>query len=284
MAIALNLTITLGQVVGGIISGSISLFSDALHNFSDVMALVISYIATGLVKRKHTPERTFGFKRAEIFAAFINASTLIAVAIFLCFEAFRRFREPIEIESIWVIVFASWSIVLNGASVILLHREARNSLNIKSAYIHLLSDMFTSVAVLIGGVLMAYFRIYWFDGLLTLLIAAYLIYSTWSILIQSIKVLMLFTPSSVDPQEISERICQEPEILNIHHVHVWQLNENTIHFEAHIDFRENVNLEKANETFMKIRDILQREFNIDHVTLQPEYDACHKQDLIAQSH
>lgn len=284
IAIILNLAITIGQIFGAVISGSISLISDALHNFSDVMALVISYIANVLVTRSSTPRKTFGFKRAEIIAAFVNASALIAIAIYLSFEAVRRFSQPIEIESKWVIIFAAWSILLNGVSVILLHQESRHSMNIRSAYIHLLSDMFTSIAVLAGGIIMNFYNFYWLDGVLTLLIAAYLIYSTWSILTQSIKVLMLFTPDSIDPHAISERICTFPDIENIHHVHVWQLSERTIHFEAHVDFKRNLSLEETNIIFEKVRELLHSEFNIDHVTLQPEFDACHKQDLIAQSH
>jgi cobalt-zinc-cadmium efflux system protein len=284
IAIILNLIITIGQFVGGIISGSISLISDALHNFSDVMALIISYIATGLLKKKNTISRTFGFQRAEIIAAFINASSLIAIAIFLCFEAARRFSEPVTIESTWVIIFASVSILLNGASVLILHSEARLSLNIKSVYIHLLTDMFTSIAVLVGGVLMVYYKIFWIDSVLTLMIAAYLIYSTWSILIESLKVLMLFTPAHIDPLEISNRVCTLTEVENIHHVHVWQLNEDTIHFEAHVDFKSNVTLVALNGTFDKIRQMLLTEFNIHHVTLQPELNTCNKNDLIAESH
>ncbi len=284
LAIVMNLLITIGQVAGGVISGSISLISDALHNFSDVMALVISYVATNLVKRRHTARRTFGFKRAEIIAAFINASTLIAIAIFLCVEAIRRFNDPVEIESTWVIVFASWSILLNGASVLLLHGDARHNLNIRSAYVHLLSDLFTSVAVLAGGIIMAYHELYWIDGMLTLLIAAYLVYSTWSILVESLRVLMLFTPAGIEPREVGDRLCRVEGVKNIHHVHIWQLNEESIHFEAHVDFMENVSLEEANRTFEEIRGILHSEFGINHATLQPEYDACQKQDLILQSH
>jgi cobalt-zinc-cadmium efflux system protein len=284
IAIILNLLITIGQFVGGIISGSISLMSDALHNFSDVMALIISYIATGLLKKKNTKSRTFGFQRAEIIAAFINASSLIAIAIYLCFEAIRRFSEPVTIESLWVIVFASVSILLNGASVMILHSEASHSLNIKSAYTHLLTDMFTSIAVLTGGILMAYYQIFWIDSLLTLLIAAYLMYSTWSILTESLKVLMLFTPPHIDLVEIRNRICTLTEVENIHHVHVWQLNEDNIHFEAHIDFKYNVTLEELNGTFNRIRQLLLNEFNIHHVTLQPELNMCNENDLIAESH
>lgn len=284
LAIILNILITIGQVIGGIFSGSISLISDALHNFSDVMALVTSYVATKLVRKKNTSKRTYGFQRAEIIAAFINASSLIAIAIFLCFEAVRRFSEPVEIESQWVIIFAGMSILLNGLSVLILHSEAGKSMNIRSAYIHLMSDMFTSVAVLVGGLIMANYQLYWVDGALTLLIAVYLIYSTWSILMESLKVLMLFVPSHIDLAEISDRICAIREVNNIHHVHTWAMNEHTIHFEAHISFKKNHSLEEITLTLEQIREILLKDFKIDHVTLQPELDACQKQELVSQSH
>jgi cobalt-zinc-cadmium efflux system protein len=144
--------------------------------------------------------------------------------------------------------------------------------------------MFTSIAVLVGGILMTYYKIFWIDSVLTLMIAAYLIFSTGSILIQSLKVLMLFTPGHIDPVEISNRICTLTEVENIHHVHVWQLNEDNIHFEAHVDFKSNITLEELNATFDKIRKLLLREFNIQHVTLQPELNTCNKNDLIAESH
>lgn len=284
VAILLNLIITIGQVIGGVLSGSISLISDALHNFSDVMALVISYIATRLINKKSTVAKTFGYKRAEIIAAFINASTLIAIAIYLSFEAVRRFLNPIEIESNLVIWFAGLSILFNGLSVLILHKEASNNMNIKSAYVHLLSDMFTSIAVLVGGILMAKYEIYWIDGALTLLIAIYLIYSTWKILINSLKVLMLFTPPEINLNVISQKICKIPKIKNIHHVHIWQLNEENIHFEAHIEFSENLSLEEVNKIFENIRSMLYNTFNIDHITLQPEFIACKNNELIVQDH
>lgn len=285
LAIILNLLITVGQVIGGIVSGSISLISDALHNFSDVMALVISYIAMGLIKKKNTPDRTFGFKRAEIIAAFINASALIAIAIYLCVEAFRRFSQPLEINSVWVMAFAGLSIFLNGLSVIILHRETSTSLNIRSAYVHLLSDMFTSLGVFIGGIIMFYSdAAYWIDGVLTLLIAIYLIYATWSILMESIRMLMLFTPANINPTAISKRICSMEYIDNIHHAHIWQLNEENIHFEAHVNFNENLKLECVDKILNRIRKILHEEYHIDHVTLQPEFNTCHKKDLISQTH
>ncbi len=284
ITIILNLIITIAQVAGGLISGSLSLLSDALHNFSDVISLVISYIASILSNKKQTVTKTFGYKRAEIIAAFINASTLIVIAIFLAVEAIKRFSNPETISSKWVIYLAIASILLNGLSVLILQKDAKNSMNIKSAYLHLLSDMFTSVAVLIGGILMYYYKIYWIDGILTLAIAIYLIYVSWDLLIDSLKVLMLFTPSTITLKSIDSEITSIPEVENIHHVHVWQLDDNQIHFEAHVDFTENLSLDKVNLILEKIRKILHDKFDIEHVTLQPEYKLCDKKDLVTDQH
>ena len=283
ITIILNLIITIAQVAGGLISGSLSLLSDALHNFSDVISLFISYIASVLSNKKQTVNKTFGYKRAEILAAFINAATLIIIAVFLVIEAVKRFETPEIISSKWVIILAFASVVLNGLSVFILQNEAKSNMNIKSAYIHLLSDMITSVAVLIGGVLMFYLEIFWIDGVLTLAIAIYLIYVSWDILISSLKVLMLFTPSSITLSNINSEISSIPEVKNIHHVHVWQLNDNQIHFEAHVDFRENLALDKVNPILVKIREILHDKFDIEHVTLQPEYNVHDKKDLVTGS-
>jgi cobalt-zinc-cadmium efflux system protein len=284
IAIFLNLLITLSQVIGGLISGSIALLSDALHNFSDVMALILSYLAGRLSLKKNTPGKTFGFKRAELMAAFINASTLIVIAVYLMIEAIQRFREPQEIESSWIIWLAALSILLNGISVWILHSDSKHSMNIKSAYIHLLTDMFTSVAVLVGGILISMYKLYWIDGLLTLLIAGYIIFSIWQILIDSLKMLMLFTPSGIELDEIRDRISRFKEVANIHHVHAWHLNDNQIHFEAHIDFNEDLPLSKIDELLGQIREVLSHEYHLHHVTLQPEYDRCDKKDLISEDH
>ena len=282
ISILLNVIITISQVIGGLISGSLSLLSDALHNFSDVISLIVSYIAAILTKRKQTTTKTFGYKRAEIVAAFINVSTLIVVAVLLIIEAIKRFQEPQIISSGWVISLALLSIVFNGLSVLLLQKDAKDNMSVKSAYLHLLSDMFTSVAVLLAGILMYYFKIYWIDGVLTLLIAVYLIFMTWSLLSDSLKVLMLFTPSNIILEDISNKICSIPEVWNIHHVHVWQLDDNQIHFEAHVDFSENLPLLKVNKILEEIRIILHDNFHIKHVTLQPEYNVCDKKDLVTK--
>ncbi len=235
-----------------------------------------------LQRRKKQPVKHFGYKRAEILAAFINASTLIIVAVLLAIEAIKRFQEPQEIASVWVIILAAFSIVLNGLSVLILQKDAKDNLNIKSAYIHLLSDMITSVAVLVAGILMYYLQLWWIDGLLTLLIAIYLIYISWDILKDSLKVLMLFTPSNITIEQINNEVNKIPEVNNIHHVHVWQLDDKQIHFEAHVDLNEDFPMVKVNEILEEIRMILYNDFNIAHVTLQPEFNIYDKKDLIEQ--
>ena len=153
LSIFLNVGITVAQVIGGLISGSLSLLSDALHNFSDVLSLVVSYIADRFSKKDASVTKTFGYKRAEIIAAFVNSATLIVVAIYLIYEAILRFMDPHTIESGLVIGLAILGIVFNGFSVLLLFKESKSNMNMRSAYLHLFTDMAASVAVLIGGFL-----------------------------------------------------------------------------------------------------------------------------------
>ena len=246
ISIILNVVITAFQIVGGIISGSLALISDAVHNFSDVVSLIISYIANVLSrKKKQTLHQTFGFKRAEIIAAFINAASLIVIAIFLGIEAVKRFYNPQSIESNLVIWLALLGIAVNGFSVLLLKKDAERNLNMKAAYLHLFTDMLTSIAVLFGGLLMKYYEIFWIDAVLTLIISFYLIYLSWSVLAESLKILMLFAPEHIQIDLVVEEILKIKEIRNIHHVHIWQLNDYDCHFEAHLEFKIDLKLSEV---------------------------------------
>ncbi|MGB5361570.1 MAG: cation diffusion facilitator family transporter [Eudoraea sp.] len=282
ITIFLNIIITLAQVIGGIISGSLSLLSDALHNFSDVISLVISYIATKLSKRKASVNKTFGYKRAEIIAAFVNSSTLIIVSIILVKEAIERFVNPVEIESNLVIWLSLLGIIANGFSVLLIKKDAKVNMNMKSAYLHLFTDMMASVAVLIGGLLMKFYALYWVDPVLTILIAIYLVYMGYDLLKTSTRVLMLFTPNTIEIQQIVATITKIQSIKNVHHVHVWQLNENEVHLEAHIDFDEDINLSEFDKILEKIEEEVYHKFGISHLNIQPEYGKCDSKKVIVQ--
>jgi cobalt-zinc-cadmium efflux system protein len=282
ISIFLNILITTAQVVGGIVSGSLALLSDALHNFSDVLSLVVSYIANRLTKKQASLHKTFGYKRAEILAAFVNASTLIIVAVLLIIEAIQRFQNPQEIESNLVIWLSFLGILANGLSVLLLKKDAEANMNMKSAYLHLFTDMLASIAVLVGGLLMKYYQVFWVDSVLTLVIALYLIWVGIDLLKTSTKVLMLFTPESIPIQEIVSEIQKNKAIKNVHHIHVWQLNEDEVHFEAHVDFEEDITLTQFDVILSAIETLLFHKFKINHVNIQPEFGKCDDKDVIVQ--
>ncbi|MEA1785720.1 cation diffusion facilitator family transporter [Arenibacter sp. GZD96] len=282
ISIVLNVLITVAQIVGGLFSGSLALLSDALHNFSDVISLVLSYAANVFAKEKASHRHTFGFKRAEIMAAFINSATLMVVAVFLIIEAIERLITPREIEGNVVLWLALLGILANGFSVLLLKKDAALNMNIKSAYLHLLTDMMASVAVLVGGVLITFYKVYWIDAVLTMLIAGYLIYMGYDLLKASTKVLMLASPETIEVSAIVDTLSAIAPIKNVHHVHIWQLNDHTIHLEAHIDFNQDILLSEFDAVLTTIEETLGREYGISHFSIQPEFGKCSNKEIIVQ--
>lgn len=281
-SILLNLLIMVAQIVGGIISGSLALISDALHNFSDVLSLVFSLVAHKLSRRKASIDQTFGLKRAELIAAFVNAATLIIVAFILIYGAVERFFHPHEIKSNLVIWLAVLGIAVNGLSVILLKKDADHNLNMKSAYLHLLTDMMASVAVLVGGLLMKFYGWFWVDSVMTILIAVYLIVVGYDLIKKATKMLMLFTPEHIDIKEIVREVHKVPGAGKLHHIHVWHLNEEEIHLEAHLDCPEDFTLTQFDEVLHRIELVLFENFGINHITIQPEFKKEDPKDFIVQ--
>lgn len=281
-SIFLNILITVAQIIGGIISGSLALISDALHNFSDVISLIFSLIAHKLSRKKASIDQTFGLKRAELIAAFVNALSLILVALYLGYEAVLRFISPHEIKSNLVIVLAIIGIVANGISVLLLKKDAHHNLNMKSAYLHLLTDMMASIAVLVGGLLMKYFGWFWVDSVLTILIAIYLIIVGYDLLKKATKMLMLFTPNHIDIKEIVREVHKIKGAGKLHHIHVWHLNEEEIHLEAHLDCPKDFTLTEFDLVLNEIEQVLFTKFGINHITIQPEFKKEDPKDFIVQ--
>lgn len=282
ISILLNVVITATQAVGGVISGSLALLSDALHNFSDVVSLLISFVANRYAKKQASEEKTFGYKRAEIIAAFINAASLIVLASFLIYESVLRFINPEPIKADWVITLAILGIVVNGLSVLLLQGSAGQNMNLKTAYLHLFSDMSASIAVLLGGVAMYYYQWFWVDSVLTLGIALYLLIMGYQLLKESFNILMLFTPPSIDLIKLRSAMNIDERIDNIHHLHVWQVNEHENHLEAHIDFNQNISLSDFDQILNKIEGVLLKDFGINHVNIQPEYKKDDNKNIIVQ--
>jgi cobalt-zinc-cadmium efflux system protein len=275
----LNFLITVVEVIGGLLSGSLSLISDALHNFSDGIAIIISYIAIRLGKHPQTFKYTFGLKRAEILAAAFNAGTLIAICIYLFKESYERFVSPQHIQGGLMITVASIGLIANVVGTLLLKKGSKDNINIRSAYLHLLGDAISSVAVIIGGICIQLFRMYWVDPLLTVLISVYILKKSIEIVKESINVLMMGAPESISIENIQKELEEIPGIKNIHHVHIWRLGEHDIHFEAHID-ADDMLVSQTTSLYLSVEEKLKHNHGITHITLQFETDKCDPKSLV----
>jgi len=278
----LNFIITLIEVMGGLLSGSLSLLSDALHNFSDGISVIVSFIALRLSKRENTLKNTFGYKRAEILAALFNSSFLIIISFFLFKEAYLRIQHPQNIDSKIMISVALVGLAANTISVFLLKPGSKDNMNIRSAYVHLFSDSLSSLGVIIGGILIYYFNITMVDPILTFVIGAYVLKEGFDILKQSVNILMEKTPAHIDILKIKEIIEKIPEVDNLHHVHIWQINEKQFLFEGHIDIKRDIYLSKAEKIRSDISSILLDKFGINHSTLQVEYNCCKDKKIVKE--
>ncbi len=269
----INITITLIQVIGSVISGSMALMSDALHNLSDALTIIISWVAERLTKRRSTTGQTFGYRRAEIIAAFINASLLLIIGVFLIFESTEKIinLQYLNVKPGIVILLAGFGIVANGLSVLILKKDSGKNMNLRSAYIHLFTDMLSSFVVMTGGIMIYYFNFYLLDPVLSIGIAIYLIILSWKLVLQSLKVLMQFTPEGLDLEGIAKHLSTFENIKGIHHVHAWQLNDHDIYFEAHVEFSRDISISESCRILNIMRDDLDSRYHIHHTTFQSEF-------------
>ena len=213
---------------------------------------------------------------------FVNSITLILVAIFLIYEAFIRFTIPIIISSNLVIGLSFLGIVFNGISAIILKKDSEHNINMKSAYLHLFTDMLASVAVLIGGLLMKYLQWFWVDSVMTILIAVYLIFVGIDLLRTSTKMLMLFTPDHINIKEIVSEVHKISGVGKLHHIHVWNLNDEELHLEAHLDCSNDIKMSEFNDLLHQIELVLYEKFHINHINIQPEFKKEDSKDSIVQ--
>lgn len=268
----LNATITIAEFVGGILSGSLALLSDAVHNLSDTVAIALSYIANKIAQKPKDAKRSYGYKRAEILSAFINAAVLLAISIVLIVEAYKRLKTPEIINGTLMITVAFIGLMGNFVSVYLLKEDSQESLNIKSSYLHLISDTMSSVGVLVGGIAIKLWGAIWIDPLITVLISLYILKETWQVIRTTVDILMQ-SSAVLNYEAIKRDIEKIDKVQNIHHVHSWMINEKTIYFEAHIDM-EDMQLSEVEKVYDKIEHYLKEDHGVSHVTLQAEVNKC----------
>ena len=271
VAIIINMLLTVAQVIGGIVSGSLSLIADALHNFSDAASLLIAWVARKIGRQPADHYKTFGYKRAEVIATLINLVSLVIIGIYLIYEAVWRVFEPQIIEGWLVVIVAGIALIIDVATAILTFTMSKNSINIKAAFLHNVSDALASVGVIIAGSLILLYQWYWSDTLITLIIAFYVLYQAFTLLPKTIHILMEGTPKNISINDAITAMENITDVTNVHHVHIWQLDEHRNALEAHVVITDYNQIEKIKS---ELKSTLLQNFSIDHSTLEFEINHC----------
>ncbi|MGG2896815.1 cation diffusion facilitator family transporter [Enterococcus lactis] len=276
--VVLNAVITLSEFIGGVASGSLSLVSDAFHNLSDTLAIIFSYGAQKMPQKEANERHTYGYQRLEILSAFINSFILIILSLFLAVEAFKRFNSPEKINSHLMLIVAVIGLLANLFSTLLLRQEADENLNIKSSYLHLLSDTLSSISVIIGAVLIRFFGIYWIDPVITLIISIYILLEAIIVIKKAAAILIQSAPT-IDYEKMEQEIKAIEGVKDVHHVHIWQYSEKIIIFDGHIDFEDQL-LSEIEKAYPRITSLLKLKYGITHVTIQAETHVKDQKKLI----
>ncbi|KRK79780.1 hypothetical protein FD03_GL000482 [Companilactobacillus nodensis DSM 19682 = JCM 14932 = NBRC 107160] len=266
---ALNLLITVAEFFGGIISGSLGLLSDAIHNLEDSLSIVISYVANVIGRRQNNSEKTFGYKRAEILAAFVNSSILIVITIFMIVESIRRFQIPQHINGTLMMAVSVIGLLANLVSMLALWSGSKNNLNIKATFLHMLSDTLSSVGVFVASIFVTLFNWNWVDPAITIIIAVWLLKEAFDVVKETINILMEASPK-IDLEAVKKTVMTVPDVVGIHHVHVWMIDENFIILDAHINVRKKCNMDQLESVYDQVDKLLKEKFDVSHVTLQAE--------------
>ncbi|RJL12787.1 cation diffusion facilitator family transporter [Paracoccus siganidrum] len=282
-AVAVNLALTVAQIVGGLIADSTALIADGIHNLSDALALVLAFGARRLARRAATPEWSFGWGRAEIVAAFVNYLALIAISVWLAIEALGRLADPPQVAGGLVMALAGFALLVDLATAALVWRQAKDSVNIRAAFLHNLADAGVSVAVIIGGALIWAFGWNLADPILTLAISAVILWHVVQQVGPVFRMLMLAAPPGSDPEAVLAALRGLEGVAGAHHLHLWQIDEKRAAASVHLvvpgaDYLSVTRAAKA---------LLARDFGIDHATIEVEPpDACADaaQDAAAQDH
>ncbi len=270
-ALLVNVLLTVVQIVGGIVSGSLALVADALHNLSDAGSLGVALIARRIAKRPADELRTFGYQRAELIGALINLTALILIGLYLIYEAIIRFFNPQPIEGWLVVYVGGFALVVDVATALLTYAASRHSLNIRAAFLHNVADALGSVAVIVAGTLILLYGWTMADLICTLLIAAYVLYHGWSEIKHTIRILMQSTPLDIDLAELVHTLESEEGVRSLHHVHVWDIDERRKSMEAHvvIDPEDAGKIETIKQ---RIKQRLANRYQVHHSTLEFELE------------
>lgn len=271
-ALAISITLTIGEFAGGILSRSLALLSDSGHVLADVFAIGLSILTIRLGRKPHTSRRTFGWHRAEIFAALLNGSTLIIIALVIVYEAYGRILQPPQVQGTLVLAIALVGLVGNLGMARLLAGSRKASLNVRGAFLHVVGDTLSSVAVIVGGVILV-FTGYWFvDPVIAVLIGILILSNAFNLVRESTDILLEATPSHLELETVANAIRGVPGIVNVHDLHIWTITSGLYALSGHVIVRSET-LDEGSRIIAEASKKLRESFGIAHVTLQLEREA-----------
>ncbi len=273
LAFLLTAGILGAELAGGFLSNSLALLSDAGHVFTDVLALGLAWFAAVQATRPATPRRTFGFHRAGILTALANALTLLAISILITFEAIRRLQSPEPVNSLLMVSVATVGLLANLYVAVSLHQEPGENLNVRSALLHVVGDALASAAVIVGAIIIYFTGLYFVDPLLSVLIALIIVGGAWSIVLETINILMEGTPSGINLEKLVQDIRDTPGVLDAHDLHVWSLAAGINAMSGHVVIEDQALSESAT-VLENLSQMLAQKYGIDHATIQFEHRQC----------
>jgi cobalt-zinc-cadmium efflux system protein len=273
----LALLLTLGfvgiEAAAGVRGRSLALLSDAGHNLTDAVALAITWYALRMTAQPPDRNRTFGYHRAGILAALLNSTTLALVAAYIFFEAYRRLMSPPDVDSNILIGVGIVALVINAGTAWLVHRGSRHDLNLRSAFVHLMGDVVSTLGAIAAGIVIAFTGMNWLDPLVSVLIGLLILWNAWGILKESANILLEGTPGDVDTAQLVSRLMGVPGVRGVHHLHVWSITQGMRALSAHI-LTDDMTISDASRIQREISAILDGQFAIRHATLQLECSGC----------
>ncbi|HLO31828.1 MAG TPA: cation diffusion facilitator family transporter [Anaerolineales bacterium] len=280
--LALSLFLTLAFVVieagAGIFANSLALLTDAAHNLTDVIALGLTWFAVRVTAQPANAQKTYGYHRAGILVALLNSTTLVLISLGIFYEAYRRFLNPPEVQSGILVGVGLIAVVINLVTALLVHRGSQNDLNLRSAFVHLMGDVLSTIGAVIAGVIIYFTNANWLDPLVSVLIGFLILYNAWGILRDAVDILLEATPRDIDIKRMVDDIVQVNGVLGIHDIHVWSLTQSLRTMSAHI-LTDDLHISAGTEIQRQISEVVLQHYNIAHATLQLECVDCFPDSL-----
>ena len=277
IATCANVLVVIAEIAVGLLAGSLALLGDALHNLTDAAALVIALAAVRLARRRPTTGKTFGYQRAGVLAAFINAAMLVTFTLFVFREAYERLRNPQPVETSLMLITAAAALIVNSATAISLKHESREDVNIRGAFVHMVGDAVSSAGIIVAALLIRATGTTQWDAIISMFIGVLILWSSYGVLKESINLLLEGTPSGIDPEDVTRSLAEIEGIQGVHHLHIWALGPSSPALSCHLMVGD-VPLKNTTRILDEVNALLERDYHIAHTTIQFEFADCAADD------